>query len=1113
MDARRPCPDSALLAAFLDGTLAEYERTAVVAHLADCPECRAVAVTVVEFGEVAAHDTLWDPAAAALPSAVPATGRVSRWTREKTRAPSRAAVAAIAVVAISISAYFSFFFLDSRRSHPSPHAVSTLVSAVEGIRLTRARFSSASESPSVAAGANLADFSFARFQQTAAALRASGEGDYGASSRRVVGLAALLTGDLDEAVESLRMAASADTANAQVANDLATAYYERFARRDRADDLPAALSAVERALRIEPAFPEALFNRALIITALGLWSEARPAWDAYLRVDRQSDWAAEARTYLQQVQRRLAEPDEWDTLRQSMFDAGNKAALRSAARDHAARARDVFDNQLLKQWTEAVRRNAPRDATLARMSALAEALLQESGDRLYHDLALRLVRLDAAPVARQQAIVVGYDRLFEGVGLVSTNRIDAGVDTLRDARHRLRSADSPLELRAAIEIATGDYLAGRYEAVIAALPALRDSARARRYRTLAARASWILGLAHVGREDFAAAELAYEDTRREATATHDGETRAAAAVLLANLHWMTGDRARAWRYRNEAAALLESGVSIGTRMNVLLGSAGDALAAGDYETALLFQGAILNRGVRLNPVTEAQAHTQRAVAWHRMDRGRDALSELEAARRLVPAIADSRLHARVEADILTAEAEIRRQDDPAAAIALARRALAIADISTDRLRIARLQLRLAEALLTRGELDAADRAVADGIAALEQHRAAAVGLPVLGASDSAWLLYTRAVEIALRQNDLRKAFYYADRGRVSTGFDRHSGPATAQLPDIQQQLPADTALVVLNQFDAAVDVWIVRQRTATRYPVSLSRSRANRLVTAHLDEIGRRVAAPAIGAELFEALLEPGRQTLQGSSTLIVIADAPYLHMAAAALYDGERGRFLIEDFKVLLAPSATDYVRGLAAPGATKPPNLRRAAVLPAQPGEPTSSIAAVTTAYSSATVRSPEHVTARRIVEDLHERDVLHIAAPMIGSSEFPALSHLVLADEAGAPHRGSVSAARLASIPGIKTQLVVLEHADPEGPTGALRPHMLARALLAAGVRHVVTPVAPLSAADAEATWRDFYREVAAGSSAVDSLRHAQLAALNASDRRAGPWAALTIFGAAQ
>jgi CHAT domain-containing protein len=298
-----------------------------------------------------------------------------------------------------------------------------------------------------------------------------------------------------------------------------------------------------------------------------------------------------------------------------------------------------------------------------------------------------------------------------------------------------------------------------------------------------------------------------------------------------------------------------------------------------------------------------------------------------------------------------------------------------------------------------------------------------------------------------------------------------------------------------------------------RSRVPLDRVRANLLVAAHLDEIGRRVAAPAMGAELFDALLKSGRQTLAGASTLVLIADAPYLRMAAAALYDRERGRFLIEDFTVLAASSATDYVRGLAAAAAMRATGSRRAAVLPAPLAGHTPSIAAVTTAYPSAEVHSPEQVTAHRIVEDLHDRDVLHIAAPMVGSREFPTLSHLVLADETRGPHGGTVSAAHLASLPDLRTQLVVLEDAGPERSAREPRPHMLARALLAAGVRHVVMPVASLGDPDAAATWREFHRQVAAGSSAVDSLRRAQLAALSASDRRAGPWAALTIFGAAQ
>src|SRR5262245_17398543 len=96
MDARRPCPDSALLAAFLDGTLADYERTAVVTHLAECAQCRAVALTVVEFREVEALDEIWHTETPREERAMAST-RVAKWATRKTRAPALAAAAVAAL--------------------------------------------------------------------------------------------------------------------------------------------------------------------------------------------------------------------------------------------------------------------------------------------------------------------------------------------------------------------------------------------------------------------------------------------------------------------------------------------------------------------------------------------------------------------------------------------------------------------------------------------------------------------------------------------------------------------------------------------------------------------------------------------------------------------------------------------------------------------------------------------------------------------------------------------------------------------------------------------------------------------------------------------------------
>ena len=118
--------------------------------------------------------------------------------------------------------------------------------------------------------------------------------DYGVAPRRAVGVAALLASDLDEAVNSLAIAAAAAPDDGEAANDLAAAYYERAQRLERPEDLPAALDAVEHALRLKPALLPAWFNRALIITAFGLNEEARSAWQDYVRRDPDSPWSEEA---------------------------------------------------------------------------------------------------------------------------------------------------------------------------------------------------------------------------------------------------------------------------------------------------------------------------------------------------------------------------------------------------------------------------------------------------------------------------------------------------------------------------------------------------------------------------------------------------------------------------------------------------------------------------------------------------------------------------------------------------------------------------------------------------------------------------------------------------
>ena len=72
---------------------------------------------------------------------------------------------------------------------------------------------------------------------------------------------------------------------------------------DRPDDLPRALGAAERAVKADERLIEARFNRALALESLFLEEQARQAWQDYVARDPGSEWANEARSHLEKLQR------------------------------------------------------------------------------------------------------------------------------------------------------------------------------------------------------------------------------------------------------------------------------------------------------------------------------------------------------------------------------------------------------------------------------------------------------------------------------------------------------------------------------------------------------------------------------------------------------------------------------------------------------------------------------------------------------------------------------------------------------------------------------------------------------------------------------------------
>jgi tetratricopeptide (TPR) repeat protein len=253
-------PEPENLGRFVEGTLDDPERASIVQHIADCDDCRMLVVDAAEFIE-------------------PAKTESHKWWM---------GVAASLVLVAAIGTVTYHQFRDREADVKKEYAkvpnrpLEARLSGYAYVPHTTPR-GSGDEDPQVyvmkAAAASLMELR----GDDAKTLHAKGIG--------------FLLGDDDkkQSIAPLQAAAERDPNNAQYQSDLAAALIA--AAPGNPQMLGSALAACDRALRIDPRSPDALFNRAVALQALDRPDEAITAYDRYLGVDSSSPWADEVRRH------------------------------------------------------------------------------------------------------------------------------------------------------------------------------------------------------------------------------------------------------------------------------------------------------------------------------------------------------------------------------------------------------------------------------------------------------------------------------------------------------------------------------------------------------------------------------------------------------------------------------------------------------------------------------------------------------------------------------------------------------------------------------------------------------------------------------------------------
>lgn len=350
---------------------------------------------------------------------------------------------------------------------------------------------------------------------------------------------------------------------------------------------------------------------------------------------------------------------------------------------------------------------------------------------------------------------------------------------------------------------------------------------------------------------------------------------------------------------------------------------------------------------------------------------------------------------------------------------------------------------------------------------------------------------------------------------------------TVPLDVIRKELPDRTTMIAYFVTSIGVHAWIIDRATVDylRLPIDTAALRRitcwARQFSPPGDDAGPRGAIGRAGNcgdaatadEAYAMLIAPLHAKIR-HRCLVIVPHRELHYVPFAALHDATRGRYLIEDYTIVYAPSATAW-RLLRR---HEPPVSSRALVL----GDPASSMGSLEFARREANMVADRLGTkaflgadaCERLIRDLDPKvDLLHIAAHALYDGASPLFSFIALAPE-GEAYDGNLEAQEiLADVDLTRVNLVVVSACS----TAAGKPSAgdeivgLTRALLYAGTPTVLSTLWDINDAASTVLMDAFYERFVSGVPAADALREAQLSMLhNEMFRSPRFWAAFSLHG---
>ena len=1042
-------PEPELLAAFAEGTLHGPDLAAVSAHLGECRDCRVAVGETVEFlrGEKAEDDI---------------RGAKSRWL----------AAAAAAAVAVTAGIVWT-----ARTKSPIEELISAAPRDVRYIEPRLADFPPAPLTPTERG--RQSDPRKLKLIGTAGHVLERTAGDSSTDAVRAAAAAHLLTGDAQRAIESLQRIAE-ERADAKVWNDLAAAWFTVY----QADPerLKYALSAADEAVRLAPEMSEALFNRALVLSRLGLRDEAIDAWNRFLQHYPQGPIADEARVRLRELGGPLTDVPAAIERHFEQIAAGDAAPLAAILEADAGELRNFFETEGLARWGQAVldANAASARTSLAAARLAAAALRRFNGDAVLTEV---VTAIDTADDAQRSALARAHVAYRDGRRAYRPLRRADESERLLSIAAAGFSGRSPAELLARTYLGVAVFAQGRRDE---AETLFRDVERRTpgHFPSLRAYLRWQLASCDMARGKWAKSTSGL----RQAIDTYDQLRERMNAAFVRNItaHTLAAQGVHHTAWLERIAALQHLGRRTDHRLqHAISGIVYDCLTRKEWREALSFL-AIEARLARTVRDVELETHllVRRAQVAMRLGNEAEARESLAAAKRLVASVKDDSLRERLQVE--TTAATALTQSHGAGAIGLLTDVLAFHHTRGWRMLIPNIHLRRGRIHLESGDRAKAAADFEAGIAEIEQQRAS------VAASERRWAEFDATEElfdeaIALfAETDPARAFAYAER--------ENGAEAPLELAGI----PEGTLFV---RYTALPDRLLILTAGGRGYGSERVAIRRQELL-ARVDRCIRALRGGNACDESLGDLLVPRAN----AETIVFLPDSYTSGIPFAALHVS--GEPLIARQPVTTAPSMAAYLRAYRAVHSD-----RRSTALVIDSSSTAGmdplpwarmEASAIETLYARVARLSDGEATLEALRDGARTAQVLHFGVH--GMYEGPQAA-LVLAGGTQ-----SLDVATISRLPLDDAEVVVLAACGTaRGPVRSAGVVSVANAFLEVGVPSVVATLWPIDDRASAEFFPRLHRQLANGERASVALRMTQLECIrDESCRGSAVWAAVQNIG---